>query len=59
MSTREQMIDKLIRDDILFIKRALQYGDTEYLSAVLREGVSYSNWTTDQIKIEFLERGWE
>ena len=59
MSTREQMIDKLVRDDILFIKRALQYGDTEYLSTILREGVSYSNWTTNQIKIEFLERGWE
>lgn len=59
MSTREQMIDKLIRDDILFIKRALQYGDTEYLSTILREGVPYSSWTTDQIKGEFLERGWE
>jgi hypothetical protein len=59
MSTRQEMIDKLVEDDIKFIKRSLQNGFTEYLAQILEHGVPYREWTDAQIETEFLERTWE
>lgn len=57
--TTEEMIDKLIADDILTIKSALMHNDAEYLYHILADGIGYNNMTTVQIEIEYNERTWE
>lgn len=57
--TTEEMIEKLIADDILTIKSALYHGDTEYLYNILADGIGYNNMTTVQIEIEYEDRNWE
>ena len=52
----QQMIEKLIDDDILTIKSAMKNGDYEYLYHILGDGLGYNCWTEDQVKIEFNER---
>jgi hypothetical protein len=59
MMTTEQMIEKLIDDDILAIKSAMYHGDTEYLYHILADGIGYNNMTSVQIEIEYNERTWE
>ena len=57
--TTEEMIEKLIADDILTIKSAMYNRDTEYLYDILADGIGYNNMTTVQIEIEYEERNWE
>jgi hypothetical protein len=57
--TTEEMIDRMIDDDILTIKSAMMHGDTEYLYNILGDGIGYNNMTTVQIEIEYNDRTWE
>jgi putative AlgH/UPF0301 family transcriptional regulator len=57
--TTEEMIDKLVADDILTIKFAMMNNDSEYLYHILCDGMGYNSWTDKQIEIEFNERTWE
>ena len=55
----EQMIEKLIADDILTIKSAMYNNDYEYLYHILGDGMGYNSWTDKQIEIEYNDRTWE
>jgi putative AlgH/UPF0301 family transcriptional regulator len=55
----EQMIEKLIEDDILTIKSAMSNRDYEYLYHILADGIGYNSWTDEQVKAEYEERSWE
>ena len=57
--TTEEMIEKLVEDDILTIKSAMMHGDTEYLYRILADGIGYNNMTSVQIEIEYDDRNWE
>jgi hypothetical protein len=57
--TIEQMIEKLINDDILTIKSAMYNNDHEYLYNILGDGMGYNSWTDKQIEIEYNDRTWE
>jgi hypothetical protein len=59
MMTTEEMIEKLIDDDIRAIKLAMYQGDVEYLSNILADGIGYNNMTSVQVEIEYNERTWE
>jgi hypothetical protein len=57
--TIEEMIEKLIDDDILTIKSAMYHNDYEYLYNILGDGMGYNSWTDKQIEIEYNDRTWE
>jgi hypothetical protein len=57
--TTEEMIQKLVDDDILTIKSAMYNNDYEYLYHILADGIGYNNMTSVQIEIEYEERTWE
>ena len=59
MTRIEEMIKKLIDDDILTIKSAMYQNDCEYLYHILGDGMGYNNWTDNQIEMEYNERTWE
>jgi putative AlgH/UPF0301 family transcriptional regulator len=59
MTILEEMIEKLIDDDIATIKLAMYQNDYEYLFNILRDGMGYSNWLPTQIVKEFNSRTWE
>jgi hypothetical protein len=59
MTILEEMIEKLIDDDIATIKLAMYQNDYEYLSNILADGMGYSNWLPTQIVKEFNSRTWE
>jgi putative AlgH/UPF0301 family transcriptional regulator len=59
MTRIEEMIKKLIDDDILTIKSAMYNNDVEYLYHILGDGMGYNNWTDNQIEMEYNERTWE
>lgn len=59
MMTTEEMIEKLIDDDIRAIKLAMYQGDVEYLSNILADGIGYNHMTSVQVEIEYNERTWE
>lgn len=52
---REQMIDRMIRDDIGSIRRSLEESDVEFLDSVLRgEGwIPYNKLSDAQIESEY------
>lgn len=54
--SREFMINKLVDDDILTIKKAMQYDDYDYLDTILRCFVGYQKQTQDELISEFSER---
>ena len=54
--SREYMIDKLVDDDILTIRKAMQYDDYEYLDMILRSCIGYEKQTQDELISEFSER---
>lgn len=56
---REEMIEKLINDDITTIQNAMYADDTEYLCNILKYGIGYDNQTIEDIKFEFESRTWE
>lgn len=56
---KEEMIDRLIADDVATILSAMHSGDTEYLEDCLRYKDGYENWTLRQIIDEFNSRTWE
>jgi hypothetical protein len=53
------MIDRLVEDDIVTIKEAMQNNDIEYLDYVLRFGVSYDKMSDEALATEFENRSWE
>jgi hypothetical protein len=55
----EEMISRLIDDDIIAIKSAMYQNDVEYLSNILADGIGYNNMTSVQIEIEYNDRTWE
>lgn len=59
MTRIEEMIEKLIADDILTIKSAMLNNDCEYLYHILADGMGYNAWTDTQIEMEYNERTWE
>jgi hypothetical protein len=56
---REDIITKLIDDDIATIQSAMYNNDFEYLSNCLRYGIGYDSWTNEDIATEFTSRTWE
>ncbi len=56
MSTREEMIDQLVKDDIAFIKDCLANDDEMYLTAVLVRAEPYSKWSDLELELELAER---
>ena len=56
---REEMIEKLVNDDISTIQNAMYGDDTEYLCNILKFGIGYDNQTIEDIKLEFESRTWE
>ncbi len=56
--TRQQMIDRMVRDDLGMIRRNLEKHDVEFIDAVLRgEGwVPYNQLTDQQVKEEYEDR---
>ncbi len=56
---REQMVDRLIADDIATIKAAMEQNDAEYLYYILKTRDGYDNWTLRQIIDEYNSRTWE
>ena len=57
--TTNEMIERLIADDILTIKSALMNNDTAYLYDILADGIGYNCMTSAQIEIEYNDRTWE
>jgi hypothetical protein len=57
--TTQEMIQKLMDDDILIIKSAMYNNDYEYLYHILGDGMGYNSWTDIQIEMEYNERTWE
>ena len=53
---REALLDALIKDDIGTIRDGIERNDVEYLADILLFGVSYSNQSTSQLRIEASER---
>jgi hypothetical protein len=56
---RKTMIDRLVEDDIVTIKEAMQHNDTEYLDYILRSGVAYNKMSDEELLAEFENRSWE
>jgi hypothetical protein len=56
---RESMINRLVEDDIVTIKEAMQNNDIEYLDYILRSGVAYNKMTDEELLAEFENRSWE
>jgi hypothetical protein len=54
--SREYMINKLVDDDILTIRKAMAYDDYDYLDTILRCFVGYQKQTQDELISEFSER---
>lgn len=61
--TRDEMIDRLVADDVRCIKRNLEKGDQEFLESVLRGRdwgwLPYSELTDAQISEEYDNREFE
>ena len=56
---REEMINRLVEDDIETIKEAMQNNDIEYLDYILRSGVAYNKMSDEELFAEFENRTWE
>jgi hypothetical protein len=56
---REEMIDRLIADDIATIKSGLENNDAEYLYFILLSGKGYDNMTLRELIDEYNSRTWE
>ena len=56
--TREEMIDRMVRDDIGSIRKSLEKGDVSFLDSVLRgDGwVPYSRLSDEEVRREYRER---
>lgn len=57
--TREEMIERLIDDDIQVIKDGIENNDYYYLDFVLRNGMGYEKCSDEALKEEFFSRTWE
>ena len=55
---REDMVDKLIADDIKKVMKDWQDGDAEYLYYILKTRDGYDNWTLRQVIDEYNQREW-
>jgi len=56
---REEMIERLVADDIQVIKYALQFDDVEYLDFILRGGIGYEKMSDKGLIEEYYQRTWE
>jgi hypothetical protein len=56
---KEEMIDRLIADDIAKIKNGFKNNDAEYLYFILLNGKGYDNMTLREIIDEYNSRTWE
>ena len=56
---KEEMIDRLIADDIATIKQGLEEGDAEYLYNILMYGIGYDKQTLREVIDEYNSRTWE
>ena len=56
---KEEMIDKLVADDIATIKNGLAENDAEYLYNILMYGTGYENQTLREVIDEYNSRTWE
>jgi hypothetical protein len=56
---KEEMIDRLIGDDIATIKAGFEQNDVEYLYFILLSGKGYDNMTLREIIDEYASRTWE
>jgi hypothetical protein len=59
--TREEMIDRLVKNDVEDISRWISEGDTEFLTRVLRgDGwKGYNSLTNEEIVKEYKDREFE
>jgi hypothetical protein len=57
--TTQEMIDRMIADDIVAIRSAMHQNDVAYLYDILADGIGYNNMTCAQIEIEYEDRTWE
>jgi hypothetical protein len=57
---RDEMIDRMVKDDIAALKSDVFQGDFEFLDSILRgEGwVPYNQLTDAQVRQEYKERTW-
>jgi hypothetical protein len=56
---KEEMIDRLIEDDIATIRNGFENNDAEYLHSILLNGKGYDNMTLREIIDEYNSRTWE
>ena len=56
---KEEMIDRLIGDDIATIKAGFEQNDAEYLYFILLGGKGYDNMTLRENIDEYSSRTWE
>jgi len=56
---RQEMIKRLVDDDIEVIRDALRNNDVEYLDFILRDGIGYNKMTNESLIEEFNNRTWE
>ena len=57
--TREEMIKRLVADDIQVIKDALKHNDTEYLDFILLDGIGFNKMSDKGLIEEYHQRTWE
>jgi hypothetical protein len=56
---KEEMIDRLIEDDIATVRNGFENNDAEYLYSILLNGKGYDNMTLREIIDEYNSRTWE
>jgi hypothetical protein len=56
---REEMINRLVEDDIETIREAMKNNDVEYLDYSLRFGIAYDKMSDEELFAEFENRTWE
>ena len=56
---REEMINRLVEDDIETIREAMKNNDVEYLDYSLRFGIAYDKMSDEELFTEFENRTWE
>ena len=56
---REELINRLVEDDIETIREAMKNNDVEYLDYSLRFGIAYDKMSDEELFAEFENRTWE